>query len=103
MAYKRNDKHKRNKYSNRNASKKDWVYRTDERIKGRRPSHCTVMPKGNEPAERMIKRFLKKCKKERILEKYREGQYYEKPSAKRRRQAQQRKATIEKLKSKVKD
>jgi small subunit ribosomal protein S21 len=92
----------RQRHQNRN-NKRDWVYRTDERIKGRRPSHCTVVPKGREPAERMIKRFLKKCKKERIIEKYRERQYYEKPSAKRRRKELQKKATIQKLKLKAKD
>ncbi len=103
MSYRRNGKHRRNKHHNKNTSNKDWVYRIDERIKGSSPSHCTVVPKGREPVERMIKRFLKKCKKERILDKYRETRYYEKPSVKRRREAQRRKATIEKLKSKAKE
>ncbi len=30
--------------------------------------------------ERMIRRFIKKCKKERIVEKYRERSRYKKPS-----------------------
>jgi ribosomal protein S21 len=33
---------------------------------------------------RTIKRFLKKCKKERIVEQHRERQYFVKPSKKRR-------------------
>ena len=49
----------------------------------------------NEPIERMIKRFTKKCKKERILENYRDKMYYEKPSEKRKREKQRRKRVLE--------
>ena len=34
---------------------------------------------------RLIRKFIKKVKKEKILEDYRKNMYYEKPSAKRRR------------------
>ncbi len=34
---------------------------------------------------RLIRKFIKKVKKERIVEEYRERMYYEKPSKKRRR------------------
>ena len=34
--------------------------------------------------ERMIKRFIKKCKKERIVEQYKEKQRYKKPSVLKR-------------------
>jgi len=34
---------------------------------------------------RLIRKFIKKVKKEKILEDYRKRMYYEKPSAKRRR------------------
>ena len=34
--------------------------------------------------ERMIRRFIKKCKKERIVEQYREKQRYKKPSERKR-------------------
>ena len=34
--------------------------------------------------ERMIRRFIKKCKKERIVEQYKDKQRYKKPSEKRR-------------------
>ena len=35
---------------------------------------------------RLIKKFMKKVKKERIIETYLERRFYEKPSAKRRRE-----------------
>lgn len=35
---------------------------------------------------KLIRKFIKKCKKERILEHYLERRFYEKPSAKRRRE-----------------
>jgi small subunit ribosomal protein S21 len=40
----------------------------------------------NETSESLIKRFTRKCKKEGILEEYRERQYYKKPSVKKREQ-----------------
>ena len=38
---------------------------------------------------RLIKKFIKKVKKSKILEKYREKLYYEKPSDKKRRKKKQ--------------
>ena len=35
--------------------------------------------------ERMLKRFIKKVKKEKIIDTYKERRFYEKPSAKKRR------------------
>jgi len=54
---------------------------------------------------RLIKRFIKKCKKEKIIEEHRDRLYYEKPSVKRRREKQRkirnaRKAEAERSKSK---
>ena len=34
---------------------------------------------------RLIRKFIKKCKKERIIEDYRDRRFYEKPSVKKRR------------------
>ena len=34
---------------------------------------------------RLIKRFIKKCKKEKVVERYLDKRFYEKPSTKRRR------------------
>ena len=44
-----------------------------------------VQPKKDEPFERMLKRFMKKVKKERIIEQVRERRYYEKPSVTKRK------------------
>ena len=59
----------------------------------------TVVRK-DENIERAIKRFIKKVKKEMIIEDARERQYYEKPSEARRRLKKRRKATLDKLKAK---
>jgi ribosomal protein S21 len=64
-------------------------------LKSKRPSNCTVVLKENEPPERAIKRFLKKCKKLKIIEKYREKtDFYIKPSEKRRKKAIRRQRAI---------
>ena len=44
-----------------------------------------VVPKKDEPVERMIKRFMKKVKKERIIEQIKDRRYYEKPSVTKRK------------------
>ena len=43
-----------------------------------------VKARNGEPVERLIKRFVKKVKKEGILEEYRDRKYYKKPSEVRR-------------------
>ena len=68
----------------------------------RRAIVVEVRPKhSNEPIERMIKRFIKKCKKERIVENYRDRRYYEKPSVKRKREKSRRKKVLQKLQAKI--
>jgi|TARA_R100000152_G_C6698597_1_gene128626 ribosomal protein S21 len=55
------------------------------------------VPRRNEPIDRAIKRFIKKCKKMKIIEKYRERtDYYEKPSVARRKKAIRRQRAIQK-------
>ena len=44
-----------------------------------------VAPKKGEHFEKTLKRFMKKVKKERIVEQVRERSYYEKPSVVKRR------------------
>jgi len=44
-----------------------------------------VKEKKGEPFERMVKRFLKKVKKERIVEEIKDRRYYEKPSVTKRK------------------
>lgn len=52
---------------------------------------------------RLIKKFIKKVKKERIIEDYLERSRYVKPSAKRRRKKILRKETARKLENKRKE
>ncbi len=91
----------RNDKQYRSYDKKHYEYRTRKpSTKSSRPSHVTVEPKGNEPIERTIKRFLRKYKKSGINEKLRTLRYYEKPSAKRRKKKLKREATIKKARQK---
>lgn len=48
--------------------------------------NAKVEQKKDEPFERMLKRFVKKVKKERVIEQVRERRYYEKPSVVKRRE-----------------
>ena len=51
------------------------------------PVHVEVKPRHrDEPIERLIKRFMKKVKNERLIEKVLSRKRYEKPSVKRRRE-----------------
>jgi len=48
-------------------------------------TNVIVRPKRNESPERLIKRFIRKCKKEKVIEKYRERtDHFIKPSVKRK-------------------
>ena len=97
MAYKRNTKHGKNNYRNYEKRDRNKKVANIFNPKGRRPSHVTVIVRPNEDPMRAIKRFLKKCKKEKIVEQYREKQYFVKPSKKRRLEEQGKKRTIQKL------
>lgn len=59
-----------------------------------------MRPKKNDSAERFIKRFIKKVKKEKILEKYKEKMRFRKPSDIRREKKKRarRKQELERLK-----
>ena len=70
--------------------------------KGRKPSHVSVAPRKNENSERLIRRFIRKVKKERVIEQVRERRFYEKPSVKRRKKRIQRERTLQKLAQKQK-
>jgi len=59
-----------------------------------------VYPRKNESIERVIKKFSKKVKKEKIIEDYKENMYYEKPSEKRKKLLKRRKATLDRIKEK---
>jgi len=54
----------------------------------------------NESSENLIKRFIRKSKKEKIVDEYRAKQYYKKPSELKREKHFRRLAEIEKQKKK---
>jgi ribosomal protein S21 len=60
--------------------------------------HVEVKARRNEPTEKLIRRFGKKVREERIIEEARERMYYIKPSVKRRREKIRRKKVLDKLK-----
>lgn len=60
-----------------------------------RPINVEVRAKYDEPIERLLRRFSKKVKKERITEDYRERMFYEKPSEIRKKERRRRRRLIE--------
>lgn len=63
----------------------------------RTPVNVQVHLKRNESQEHLIKRFMKKVKNERIIEEYRENEFYEKPSVINARKRKRRKNVYKKL------
>ena len=95
MAYRRNNRrhHNHRGHENRNRHHRDY----DKTPISKKPSNVTVRPKPGEFPERTIKRFMKKVKKEKVIEKYRDRtDYYKKPSVHRRRKAIRREALLRK-------
>ena len=62
-----------------------------------------VKRRNNESNEALIKRFIRKVKKLKIIEEYRERQHYKKPSEVAREEYFRRLAELEKLKRKEKE
>ena len=56
----------------------------------------------NESVENLIKRFIRKAKKEKIIEEVLDKKFYKKPSEKKREKYFRRLAVIEKMKRKEK-
>lgn len=54
----------------------------------------------DEPIEKMIKRFIRKTKKEKIIEGCLERKRYEKPAEKRKKEKRRRKKILQKLHAK---
>jgi small subunit ribosomal protein S21 len=63
----------------------------------RRPVNVQVHLRRNETQEHMIKRFMKKVKNEKIIEEYRENEFFEKPSVINARKRKRRKNVYKKL------
>lgn len=85
----------RRRNNNHNSSNHNSYDRTPI---GKRPAHVSVQPRRGEDPERAIKRFLKKVKKEKIIETYRKRtEHYEKPSVVKSRNKKRRKMVLKKL------
>ena len=66
--------------------------------------NVSVRPRGkNDNQQRMIRRFMRKVTKERIIEQFRNNRFYEKPSTKRRAAAKRRRRVLDKLREKEKN
>ena len=61
------------------------------------PINVEVKLKERETTERLIRRFIKKCKKEKIIEEYRARAFYEKPSTIKKRKKSRRKKIAQEL------
>tara|TARA_R110002124_G_scaffold84516_2_gene219997 strand:+ start:2683 stop:2919 length:237 start_codon:yes stop_codon:yes gene_type:complete len=58
-------------------------------------TNISVTQRNNESAERLIRRFIKKCKKERVLEEVRDRLYYRPPSVKKREKRKRARRALE--------
>ena len=65
-------------------------------------SNMTVKPRRNEPQERMIKRFIKKCKKKGIIDEVKDRRYFKSNSQKNNERKRKRKRALAKAKAKEK-
>jgi small subunit ribosomal protein S21 len=95
MAFRRNNNHRR-RHNSRN--------RRQQRppIPGpRKQANVTVVPRKNEPIDKVIKRFVRKCKKEGIIDEVRERRYYKKPSEVKREKIAKSIREAERLKRKA--
>ena len=61
-----------------------------------------VTPNRRETQDRMIKRFIKKCKKKGIVDEVKERRYYKKPSERRNERNIKKKRQLAKAKAKEK-
>jgi len=64
---------------------------------GKKTAHVIVVPRNDRYVDRDIKKFLRKVKKNGILDEVRKRSYYEKPSVKRKRKARKREKVLRKL------
>ena len=66
-------------------------------MSNKRPVNVEVILREGETTERLIRRFLKKFKKEKIIELYREHTFFKKPSLKRREKKQNKMRILNKI------
>ena len=65
-------------------------------------SNIIVTPRRKESQERMVKRFIKKCKKQGIIDEIKDRRYFKSNSEKRNEVKRKRKRAIAKAKEKGK-
>jgi len=65
-------------------------------------SNIIVKPRRNESQERMVKRFIKKCKKNGIIDEIKDRRYFKSNSEKRNERNRKRRRAIAKAKEKGK-
>ncbi len=65
-------------------------------------SNIVVTPRRKESQERMIKRFIKKCKKQGIIDEIKDRRYFKSNSEKRNEVKRKRRRAIAKAKEKAK-
>ena len=66
------------------------------------PANVIIKERRNESAEKMIRRFMRKCKKERVIEIYREKtDFYSKPSVKKKVKKKKARREQQKLQRKL--
>lgn len=65
-------------------------------------SNIIVKPRRNESQERMVKRFIKKCKKSGIIDEIKDRRYFKSNSEKRNERNRKRRRAIAKAKEKGK-
>ncbi len=68
-----------------------------------RPIHVETVVRKGEPIEKAIKRFMRKVKKEGVIEEILERRFYEKPSAKKNKRNIRIKRKNEQLKKQYKE
>ena len=98
----RRNHNRRRRYDNRRPRRDRRDRRHHPDVKSSRAVNVSVYPRKDESPERLIKRFIKKVKKEGIMETIRDRKYYKKPSEVRREKAIKRQRQLDKLKAAAK-
>ena len=68
----------------------------------KKTSNIKVTPRRRESQERMVKRFIKKCKKQGIIDEIKDRRYFKSNSEKRNERNRKRRRAIAKAKEKGK-
>ena len=97
MSYRRDNRYRR--YNDGYQKRREPTKRVQ--YPGKKTSHISVAPKGDEPIEKTIRRFIRKVKKSGLADEYKKRRFFEKPSVKERRKKLRKEATIRKANEKA--